>query len=541
MDNATHEMCRTLVQYERRTIGDVLREQADRLPKKPFMTFIPTDRVYTYREVEETAARLAERLAGSGLEKGDRVALFMNNSPEMIILMFGSAMAGAVAAPINTAAKGQLLHYYLELSKPSVVFVDAKYYDAVAAPAGELGIRVVSVTADGGMAPDGAETLAALMASDKTSPLPEVHYSDIAMLLFTSGTTGKSKAIMVPHSQAIFWGGDGAYHGEFIEEDVEYVCLPLFHGNAVLNGTYGALAAGTSIILTNRFSVSGFLHEVRTYAVTRVVLIGAMINFLWTQEPGPGDRDHKLRLVAFAPAPSFATDFLKRFGVRAYAGFGLTDFALATGLEPTTDPQKIKSVGRARNGITIKIVDDDDVELPQGEVGEIVLRSDNAWGTSLGYFRNPEATIAANRNQWFHTGDNGYLDADGYLYFKDRKKDAIRRRGENISAFEVEEIIHMHPGVHQAAVYALASEYGEDEVAATIQLRNGALVTFEDVVRHCVENMSYFMVPRYVEFVDELPKTPSAKVEKYKLRQRAMVDRSHLWDREAAGITVQRG
>jgi crotonobetaine/carnitine-CoA ligase len=198
------------------------------------------------------------------------------------------------------------------------------------------------------------------------------------------------------------------------------------------------------------------------------------------------------------------------------------------------------SAGRARPGYRIRIADDDDFDLPPGEVGEILLRSERLWDTSLGYYKMPEATLAAWRNFWFHTGDRGYLDANGYLYFVDRKKDAIRRRGENISAFEVEQVVASHPAVQDAAVYPVRSEMSEDEVAVSVVRRTGAALDERTLVEYCAANMAYYMVPRFIEFRAELPRTLTEKTEKYKLKSEAEADPTRLWDREKAGIVLKR-
>jgi crotonobetaine/carnitine-CoA ligase len=224
------------------------------------------------------------------------------------------------------------------------------------------------------------------------------------------------------------------------------------------------------------------------------------------------------------------------------SAFGLTDYCLGSAYNTKSRRDKLGSCGLPRTGVQVRIVDEDDFDVPAGTPGEILLRNDNPWGASLGYYKQPEATLQSRRNLWFHTGDRGWIDADGYVWYTDRIKDAIRRRGENISAFEVEEVIRTHPHVADVAVYPVRAETSEDEVAATITLRPGAAADFsyDDLLAHCNRNLAYFMVPRYLEVAQDMPATLSQKIEKYKLRQRAEANLSALWDRERAGVAVTR-
>ena len=225
-------------------------------------------------------------------------------------------------------------------------------------------------------------------------------------------------------------------------------------------------------------------------------------------------------------------DFERRFGLRVIAGYALSDYGFGASLSPDAPPEKSLSLGRTCEGVAIRVVDEDDLTLPAGQVGEIVMRIEQPGAAPLGYYKMPEATLAAWRNLWFHTGDRGYFDADGYLYLTDRKKDMIRRRGENISSYEVESVIALHPAVLQVAVYPLQSEHSEDEVAVTVMLKDGQALDPDELVAFCQQQMAAHMVPRFVEFVDAMPLTPTNKIEKYKIKERAQADRSRLWDRE---------
>ena len=364
--------------------------------------------------------------------------------------------------------------------------------------------------------------------------------SDLLMLAYTSGTTGPSKGSMLSHAAALTYGTSAAEVQGYRASDIFYVCLPLFHNNALLAATGAALVCGASVVLSRRFSVSRFWGEIRESRSTITNFLGAMSSFLWSTPASPDDANNDLRLVSMAPTPKYAAEFEKRFGLKAMNNYGLSDFGMATSFTAQDPSEKLGSIGKPRPGFRVKIVDEDDFELPAGEVGEIVLQSDDPWRATNGYYKMPEATLAANRNQWFHTGDRGRCDADGYFWFADRKKDCIRRRGENISAFEVEQIIATHPGVANAAVFPVATQANDEEVCAVIVRRPGNAATEADVVAHCQKNMAYFMVPRYIQFRDELPTTVNQKVEKFRLRNELEADLSTAWDREAAGVVLSR-
>jgi crotonobetaine/carnitine-CoA ligase len=322
-------------------------------------------------------------------------------------------------------------------------------------------------------------------------------------------------------------------------DDVLYTCLPLFHGNALVGTCFSALAVGAAIALSRRFSVSRFWDEVSSMGATQFNLLGVMANFLWAQPPSPQDRSHRVRQCTMVPLPTFAHEFEERFGLQLTSIYALSDYGLGTLLPPGHPPEKRGSAGQPAPGVDLAILDDEDMAVPQGVVGEIALRAREPWTTGQEYWKMPEATVNSRRNLWFHTGDRGYLDPDGYLYFVDRKKDAIRRRGENISSWEIENIIQAHPAVLEAAAYPVRAE-SEDEVMVSIVCREGQPLEPADLIAYCREHMSYFMVPRYVEYLDKLPRTLTQKVEKYKLREQAELRLDSVWDREAAGIRVTR-
>lgn len=537
------------------TIHNVLTERARGLGDKIFLTWLATGATLSYRQLDQMTLRVGAGLASAGVRLGSHVGILMDNCPEQLLAILGPARCAFVSVPINSAARGQLLGYFLDRADCEALIVEEallpRLVDAIgSAPR----VRHVFVAR-----PDRREPREKYPAVD-LPPEVQVHefsmllqapaqlpgeppsFSALAMLMFTSGTTGPSKAIMFSHAHFIYWGSDVAFHHEYTPEDVAYVFLPLFHGNALLGSTMGSLMAGSAIALTTRFSVSRFWDHVRGSGATVFNGVGAVTNFLWKQPPSPADRDHQVRRCHLAPVPGFAKEFELRFDMTIMSAFGLTDYCLGSAYNTRSRRDKLGSCGLPRAGVDIRIVDEQDFDVPPGTPGEIVMRNNNPWGASLGYYKQPEATLASRRNLWFHTGDRGWIDEDGYVWYTDRIKDAIRRRGENISAFEVEEVIRTHPCVGDVAVYPVRAETSEDEVAATITLRPGTDRDFNhaSLLEHCRRNLAYFMVPRYVQIVDDMPRTLSEKIEKYKLRQQAESDLSALWDRDKAGIVIDR-
>ena len=538
----------------RLTIGAVLEAQARDVGDKVFLTWLPDGRRYTFADAHRLSNRLANGLMAQGIGQGSHVAMLMENCPELALSAFALGKIGAVAVPINAAARGELLRYFLEQSDASAIIVEARFADRVLAlgadMAGRLGrvIVVADESGDGcpaGVAGDaegwqrvGFETV--LQGGHDAAPEVEVGFRDMAMIMYTSGTTGPSKGCVFGQARNLLWGMSHAEAHGYRASDVFYVCMPMFHVSALQGTLYNALTLGASIFLQRRFSASGFWRDARSCGATVANIMGSMANILWSRPPSPEDRDHRVRMCHVSPCPEFALAFEERFGMRFVAGYGLTDFWSSHALTLTDPAWKAGSAGRVRRGIEARVVDEHDFDVPSGEAGELILRNNNPWEMSEGYYRMPEATLASLRNGWFHTGDRVRIDADGYLWFVGRDKDSIRRRGENISAFEIENIVKKHPAVADAAAFPVVSDVGEEDVALALVVREGGSLDEADLVRWCAGNMAYYMVPRYVVRVDDLPRTLSFKVQKFRLREQFEAERERLWDREQAGIRIGR-
>ena len=530
----------------RTNTAGLIAERARELGDKTFLHYLPDGQRISYLDLDQRTNGIGAALLAAGAGAGTRVALLLDNCPELVLSIFSISKIGAVWVPINTAARGQLLRYYLDLADIEVIVIHADYAQTLHDVLAHVPkLRTVFVEGDhaevqkriGDVVSVHAFAGADAATQDKPAGSGGT-FSDLSCLLFTSGTTGPSKAVMMAQGTVHFYAAHNAHYRDVREDDIEYVCMPMFHANALLNSVMSSFMACATIAMTDRYSTTRFWDEIRASGATRFNTLGAIANFLWAHPPHPQDRDNKVRLCSLAPVPKFVHEFEQRFGLKVFTGYGLSDYCLATSTAPDDPPEKIFTCGRPRAGIDLRIVDDDDFDLPAGTPGEIILRSNHMWGTSSGYYKMPEATIESRRNLWLHTGDRGYLDADGYLCFTDRKKDAIRRRGENISAYEVESVIVTHPAVLQCAVYPLQAELPEDEVAVSVVLRAGMTLSHAELVAYCVANMSHFMVPRFIHMTDQLPLTPTGKVEKYKLKDLAQGNRAALWDRESAGIQV---
>lgn len=539
------------IPISQRTFPHVLADKAARNGTKPFIVF--EDRQVSYAELDTLSNRVANGFAALGVKRGDHVAFLLNNSPEVLLVYFGLFKLGAVVVPLNVAAKGELLVYFLEQSDATMLVADADLVERY----GEIQHRLPRVrhlVVVGEKAPtDGATRAGAtpieipvsayrdIETSPATPPGIDVRFCDLGYLSYTSGTTGPSKGSMATHAHAITQGLDQVRAYGYRDDDVLYTCLPLSHGNAFLCCCMPALMADATIAIGRRFSASNFWADVRRHRATQFNLLGAMANILWSQPERPDDADNTVRQCMAVPVPTaFYEGFERRFGLTITSLYGLTDYGLITYKGPDAPPSKRATGGPVRPEVEVRIVDDDDMPLATGETGEIVVRARDPWFAPLGYYNMKDATLEAWRNLWFHTGDRGFLDADGWITFVDRKKDAIRRRGQNISSFEVEQMILRHPAIEDVAAFPLTSEMSEDEVMVSVVLRAGQTLDVVALIEHCAANMAYYMVPRYVEFRAELPRNASEKVMKYQLRSDAENRIGTLWDREKAGIVVRR-
>ncbi|WP_147154393.1 ATP-dependent acyl-CoA ligase [Reyranella soli] len=517
-----------------RSVAVMLQAQARKFGAKPLVQAGETS--WSFAEAPELAARSAGRLRAAGVGQGDRVALICENRPEFIEIFLGAAWLGAILVPINTASRGLQLRHILENSGARLMVIEAALLGALEhVDLATLPLETIWVidSTTGAKAPPIARPLPAL---GEAVPAASVRPSDTLAILYTSGTTGPSKGVCCPHAQFFWWGVNTAHLLGVSGDDILCTTLPLFHTNA-LNTFFQALITGATAIFESRFSASAFFTTLAARRSTVTYLLGAMVPILLSREAEPAEQQHRTRIALAPGVPGhFHADFTRRTGIALLDGYGSTETNFVIG-SPIAKC-KPGTMGRLFEGFSARVVDDEDNEVPDGTPGELILRADAPFAFATGYFGTPEKTVEAWRNLWFHSGDRVIREPDGYYKFVDRLKDAIRRRGENVSSFEVEQVLLSHPEIATAAAYPVRSELAEDEVMAAIVRQPGSALDEVSIIRFCEMRMPYFAVPRFLEFVDVLPATENGKIQKYKLRERGITGQT--WDREAAGITVKR-
>ncbi len=512
----------------------LLEHHAAVQPEKVFAVW-PDGSTWTYAKTLELTIKTAHALAALGVKQGDRVLVWMPNCAEALRVWFGLNYLGAAFVPVNTAYRGSLLAHAARLSEARLAIVHAELAPHLGNIAPGQVEEVVVLMGDTPEI-DGLKVHeSAVLDSARTEPIAlaePINPWDLQSIIFTSGTTGPSKGVLSSYCHLY----NMARAAPFLDGSDRYmVNLPIFHSGGVMPVT-AMLIHGGSIVMVESFKTDMFWPIVRETGITTSILLGVMGSFLLKQPERPDDRDHTLRSCTYVPMNESAVQFRNRFGTDVHTHFNMTEISMP--LVSESNPTALGSAGRPRPGVDVRIVDENDCEVPDGEMGELVVRTDCPWAMNHGYAASPEATAKAWRNGWFHTGDGFRKDAQGNFFFCDRMKDAIRRRGENISSFEVESDIVAHPAVQEAAVVAVKSEVTEDEVLAIVALRPGETLDPVDLIAFLKPRMAHFMIPRYLRFVDELPRTPTAKIRKVELREAGLTQ--DTWDREAAGVQIKR-
>lgn len=493
----------------------LLEEAARTAPNRPFLSYgadlVPVG------EVEDSAARLAGGLRSIGVKPGDFVGVMLPNGAAFIDSYFAIGKLGAAAVTINPAYRGYLLEYVLRDTGCSTLIVDAGCLDAVSEAAAGIDSPPQLVVVGSGKT-SRSVSYDGLFGTDRVTTTEAVRFTDTNCVIYTSGTTGPSKGVPISNAHAVAKALEVVRVCDIAASDVIFSPLPLFHSMALLRGVLVALITGGQCVLAERFSVSRYWDEVRRTGATVGHCVFTIPALLKKAPPRPTDRDHSLRCLYNAREDA---EFEERFGVRLIEGYGMTEAGVAMYMR-SNDPPRPGSCGRVSEDWEVRLVDDDDLPVATGAIGEIVLRPKFPWLVTSGYLNKPEATAATFRNLWFHTGDLATVDEDGFYYFKDRKKDAIRRRGENVSSWEVEQVLLEHPAVDAAAAVPYPSPVEEDDVRVIVSLHPGAEVSAPDLATHCERRLPAFMVPRYIEIYPELPRTPTGRIQKYELRKRPL-------------------
>lgn len=529
----------------------VLKEQAKKLGKKPFLQF-GYNKPISFYQTNKLANKIANGLTELGIKKGDKVAVYMPNSDDYVITWFGILKMGAVMVPINTGYKMDFLQYIIDSSDSIVLFIAEEYLERMPPIAKKIPQlkNVIVWTRDGSPKFDKHGYNFKKMTSynkfitpqKTTEPKVDITFVDHARLMYTSGTTGRSKGVVRPCAADYSSANNYAQIMDVGPKDTCFTCLPLFHSNAMVMSVYPALIKGAKVVVEEKYSASNFWKWMVDHGVTKFNLVGTISYFMWNTPPVPEEKQHKVKLVLGSPAPhDIIEEFMERFNIQFMEGYGLTEIGQCTWMRPG-EVFRVGSCGKEAPGYEIKIGDPEtDEEVPRGSIGEIIVRPRTPNVMLHYYNKMPEKTVEDFRNFWFHTGDAGRMDKDGYIYFVDRVKDYLRCKGENISSFEVEKIVGSHPDIEESGAIGVKAEsgrYAEDELMIVVVPKKGKTIDPVKLIKFLEPKMPYFMIPRFIRFEKSLPKTGTLRVQKNKLRDKGIT--KDTWDMKKAGYKVKR-
>lgn len=525
----------------------LLRLHAEAIGDSPYL--LSDEKVYSYGLANSKVNSYANGFRRLGIKAGDRIVIYMHSCVEFVLLTLAANKLGAVWVPINTDYKGDWLVSAINTSRGSVLVTDAPLLTRIQQVQdhihyGQLLLRSTPGEAGDSNAPGGQMTLDELANNSDAEPdISNIRYGDTAAVLWTSGTTGKPKGVIQSHNVWVRAAENNNKLYQTREGDVAYNCLPLYNSAAWVANIYMALSFGIPCALDEQFSVSKYWDRIRHYKATLTMTLGAMHMFLWKEPPKANDADNTLRMGSMVPMPQkMIAPFCERFGMEGIVqGYGQSEILVILSKVETPEKQfKPNALGRVCEDMELKLLDDNGQEVGPGEAGEFSIKPKAPHSIFSGYFDDPEATKKAFHGEWYGTGDLGMKDAEGNYFFVDRKKDYIRYKGRNISSLQVEGIAGTHPAVQAAAVYGVPSDAldSEDEIKLDLILKPGQQATPEEIARYINGLAPYFCVPRYIEFVNELPYTPTQKLEKYKLRAKGLS--SAAWDRLQSNFQLDR-
>ncbi len=524
----------------------VLESWARREPDRPFLQYMEEPPL-SYGEADRRVNGLAHGLLALGVGRGDRVLIMLPNSVEYLLTWWAANRVGAVEVSVDNAYKGYFLEHLVNDSGGRLMVVAREFLDQVL-PSEEkllhLDTLVVWPGAEGAPAPKRLRVVPfeSLASGRDAPPGVTLSHRDVGAIMYTSGTTGPAKGVAMPNAHCHLFAEAVMNLTRLTGNDVYFVATPLYHGNAPLMQVYPSLLVGARAVLWPRFSASEWVRQVQRTGATVTNLLGVMMDFIYRQPPRADDARHGLRVVLGQPAPvAIVEAFKKRFGVpRVLEYYGMTEIGVVT-MMPFDDVRPGSCGQAVAEWYELRIADaETDEEVQTGVVGELLVRPRAPWAFNQGYWGMPEKSLEALRNVWYHTGDALRRDEEGFYYFVDRMGDVIRHRAVNISSFDVETVVGNHPAVAECAAVAVPSEFagGEDEIKLCLVLREGAPFAPAEFLAWCEERLPYFAVPRFVEVLAELPKTPSNKVQKYVLRERGVT--AATWDRVRAGYRLRR-
>ena len=526
------------------TVGGLLRERARLSPDKCFIQMVDGD-ACTYGQANEQAYRLASGLKRLGVEHGHCVVIMLRNSIEAIHSWLAVNVLGAIEVSINTGYRGAPLEHAINMARAEVMIVGEEFLPQLGASAANLKFlkTVVVVGAKGQIAiADGIDALSyeEIAAPAGDVDFPECSHADIASVIYTSGTSGPAKGVMMPHAQVVLLARQMVHNCRFTANDVYYCFHPMYHMAGKFMGVLATLVAGATVVLDSQFSAQAWLHRVRTYGATISGAHGPMLEMIFALEPSSDDKRHALRTICSAPFPRhIAAAFERRFGVRGLEVWGMTEVGIPV-WSPIGEALREGACGKVDEAhFEFCIVDPaTDEPLPAGTTGEFLIRPKQPWTLMQGYMGMPEKTLEAWRNLWFHTGDAGYMDKDGYVYFVDRLSDRIRRRAENISSYDIEIAALKHPKVLEAAAVGVPSEFADDdEIKLCVVCKKDETADPYELVAYLASVLPHYMVPRYLEFLAELPRSATNKVSRAALKKAPYS--TAVWDRKAHGISLR--
>lgn len=496
----------------------------------------------TFSQIDEISDRVGAGLAELDLQAGGHVSVMMRNSIENIESWFGIAKAGLVEVPIHTATRGLAMEYVIDHSDAEALVIDAEFVDHLIPIADSLTqVRHVIVNGDSRSASKlpGRMEVHELSSVRSTSAPPSLDATprETCTILHSSGTTGPPKGVVLSHEAVLHLTRHLVWLMDYDESDRLFTTFPLFHNNAKYTSVTAAMEAGGCVVIDPKFTASGFWNRMREKEITAFNYMGALLMMLHKQEPRPDDHENPVRIAFGAPCPvDIWEDFEARFNMKLVEVYGMTEAPMAC--ENRLDDRRIGAAGKSSMTYEVMIGDENDQPCAPDVPGEILVRPKHPWALFTEYYKNPSATVEAWRNLWFHTGDRGKVDDEGFVFFIDRMKDCIRRRGENISSWEVESCINLHPAVEESAAYGVASDLSESEVMIAVVVKPDLTVRPEQLLDHCQGSIAHFAIPRYVRFMDALPKNHAERVQKFELREAGVT--SDTWDREAHGYEVRR-
>lgn len=498
----------------------------------------------SYQVFDDKVSEVAAGLIGMGLKHGDAGSIFMSNRPEYLFSWLGMNRAGVVTVFVNTAYKGAFLAYGIEHSESKIIFTEEKLLPELLAlsPFPPALRFIVCLDSLPDQVPKGLNVrllslhdLASIAVPN--TKFPAVLDEQTAAISFTSGTTGKSKGAVTPGLLSVMMGMEAANAFGLTSRDRLYTCMPLFHGMAQMTSVMASIYVGASLTLSAKFSVQRFWDEIREARATKFNLIGSMLHMLLSSPPSSRDRDHCVTRVFSAPAPADVLyRFEARFGIHLIEGYGQTE--IKNVLYNPILGRKVGSMGKPTASTILEVHDDKGNRVAPGVVGEIVYRPRQPNIMLKEYHRDPQATLFSMKDLWWHTGDLGSMDEDGFFYFADRKKDSIRRRGENISSHELEAVTALFPGIREVAAVATRSDIGEDEVMVVFECVGEGVFNFPALFQYCIDALPRYMVPRYYRIVEGLPRTENGKIRKVVLREQGLT--ADTWDYVAEGLSVPR-